>query len=304
MAGISDHDNPDDRGRLLRPVRLGVIAVICAVCCVTVISFESSARVRSSEANSEDALSSGGATLESWQGDYSKFSHANAQHARLPCLLCHRRQDNSPQPVRSVGHSPCSGCHAKQFADSSNPICLICHANPSSKAVKAFPALSSFNAMFDHARHSNGAGRPSAGCTACHKPSRRGVALSIPDGVDAHTTCFQCHTNAAKSGGRDLSSCNTCHAVGRPQRTSEGARAYNVNFSHAEHSVKLPNCASCHTVKAGASRGRQVVSPVPLNHHAPTRGLSCMTCHNGRRAFGGDDFSDCTKCHSGNTWRF
>ena len=69
------------------------------------------------------------------QTDFSKFTHTNPQHARLPCLLCHQRADNSPRPVRSAGHTPCSGCHTQQFADASNPICPICHANPPSPAV-------------------------------------------------------------------------------------------------------------------------------------------------------------------------
>src|SRR3712207_3850231 len=30
-------------------------------------------------------------------GDYSKFNHANAAHAGLPCLLCHRRETSAPQ---------------------------------------------------------------------------------------------------------------------------------------------------------------------------------------------------------------
>jgi hypothetical protein len=29
-----------------------------------------------------------------------------------------------------------------------------------------------------------------------------------------------------------------------------------------------------------------------------------MTCHDGKRAFGGDDFSVCKRCHSGTAWRF
>ena len=236
--------------------------------------------------------------------DYSKFHHTNPQHARLPCTLCHRRDDNSPQPVRSVGHTPCSGCHTQQFADASNPICTICHANPSSGAVKPFPALSSFNVTFDHARHTRGAARPAANCAACHRPERRGVALSIPTGTNAHATCFQCHNPGAQSGGRDISSCATCHAIGRYQRASEWSRAYTLNFSHAGHTRRGLSCAECHSVRAGAARGRQVTSPVPLHHHAPARARSCMSCHNNRRAFGGDDFSDCTKCHRGNTWRF
>jgi hypothetical protein len=29
-----------------------------------------------------------------------------------------------------------------------------------------------------------------------------------------------------------------------------------------------------------------------------------MTCHDGKRAFGGDDFSSCKRCHTGTAWRF
>src|SRR2546423_14938161 len=61
-------------------------------------------------------------------GDHSKFPHTNQAHTRLPCLLCHRREDNSPQPKRS-GHTPCAGCHVQQFAASSGPICAICHTS-------------------------------------------------------------------------------------------------------------------------------------------------------------------------------
>jgi hypothetical protein len=47
-----------------------------------------------------------------------------------------------------------------------------------------------------------------------------------------------------------------------------------------------------------------VSAPQPLNHHAAPRAFSCMSCHNGKRAFGGDDFSVCNRCHTGTTWRF
>jgi hypothetical protein len=29
-----------------------------------------------------------------------------------------------------------------------------------------------------------------------------------------------------------------------------------------------------------------------------------MTCHDGKRAFGGDDFSACKRCHTANRWYF
>ena len=231
--------------------------------------------------------------------DFSKFGHTNPQHARLPCLLCHQRTDNSAR-LRRPGHTPCAGCHTQQFADQSNPICTICHTQPPSPALKGFPPLRSFNVRFDHATHA----RTRANCATCHRPSRRGVALSIPRGTSAHTTCFQCHTPRAQAGGRDISSCGACHRVGGYSRTPETAAAYGVNFSHAAHTSKGVSCAECHRVRAGQPQRRQVTSPSPLMHHAAPGAQSCMTCHNDKRAFGGDDFKDCTRCHRGNAWRF
>ncbi len=178
-------------------------------------------------------------------------------------------------------------------------ICTICHTDAQSGKVKAFPPLRSFDARFDHAKHSG------AACASCHRRNRGGVRLSIPARLNAHVTCFSCHTPAAQSNGRNISSCSTCHQLGRLVRTSEQAPAYRVGFSHASHdaSEKL-NCAACHQVRAGLSRGRQVSAPVPLNHHASPRAFSCASCHNGQRAFGGDDFTACKRCHKGPQWRF
>jgi len=236
--------------------------------------------------------------------DFSKFKHENANHARLPCLLCHRRDTNSARPAMpgSNGHLPCAGCHAQEFANSSGPMCAICHTNSQPSKLKTFPRLSSFNMKFDHARHAR---MGNAGCATCHRPSRGGVALSIPAGVNAHTTCFRCHSPGAKSGDRDIASCGVCHQPGRHVRTRETATAFRVGFSHARHDKSEGlNCNDCHRVRAGVARQLQVSAPQALNHHAPAGGFSCMTCHNGQRAFGGDDFSACKRCHTGNAWHF
>ncbi len=233
--------------------------------------------------------------------DFSKFSHREPAHTRLPCLLCHRRETTALQPKRS-GHTPCAGCHVEQFARNSGPICTICHSgpNPGASDVKAFPRLASFDMKFDHARHK------SAGCSTCHKPTGRGnVALSIPTGFSAHNTCYQCHTPRAQSGGRDISSCSTCHSLGTYNRTPVLTKAYQVNFSHARHvkNQKL-DCGECHQVKSGLPQRRQVSAPIPAQHLVSGRAQSCMTCHNGKRVFGGDDFTSCQRCHEGQTFRF
>ena len=244
------------------------------------------------------------ARSQSATDDFSKFLHSSANHARMPCLLCHRRESNATRPTLPGGseHAPCSGCHAQQFANAESPICTICHTDVRSGALKPFPRLKSFRMAFDHARHVNMSG---VSCITCHRPARRGVARSIPAGFNAHSTCFGCHTPRANSGGRDISSCGTCHKLGGYARTPEWTAAFRMNFSHAKHgpSQKL-ECNECHQVRPGMPQRRQVTAPQAANHHAAERGQSCMTCHNGKRAFGGDDFSVCKRCHTGNRWYF
>jgi c(7)-type cytochrome triheme protein len=233
--------------------------------------------------------------------DYSKFQHGTQNHARLPCLLCHRRETNAAVPPRpgASAHLPCAGCHAQQFSNSDSPICTICHTDVKSGALKPFPRLRSFRMKFDHSLHSK---LGSISCATCHKPARAGVAFSIPAGFNAHNTCYRCHTPRAQSGGRDISSCGTCHQLGGYSRTPTSAQAFRVGFSHAKH--EKVTCNECHQIRAGMPQRRQVTSPEPLNHHATGRALSCMSCHNGKRAFGGDDFTVCKRCHTGAAWRF
>jgi c(7)-type cytochrome triheme protein len=219
-------------------------------------------------------------------------------------LLCHRRDGNSARPAipGSSNHLPCAGCHVKQFADSSNAICTICHSNAQSGALKPFPGLGSFNMRFDHAGHVKLGG---VSCGTCHRPGRGGVSMTIPAGFNAHVTCYQCHGPQTKSGDRQISSCGLCHELGGYVRTRETAPAFRVSFSHAKHNQgNGVSCNDCHRVRGNAGQRLQVTAPQPLNHHAAPNALSCMSCHNGKRAFGGDDFSACSRCHKRDRWHF
>ena len=286
--------------RLRRPMcGAALIVLVGAITLGWMLAHSTSA----SRLNRESFLPINATETQASSGDFSQFKHDNPQHARLPCLLCHRRENNSTRPTLpgKSEHAPCAGCHAQQFSNSNGPICSICHTNIQAGTVKPFPALRSFNVKFDHARHA-GVG---AACATCHRKSRGGVALSIPAAFNAHTVCFACHTPQAQSNGRNLSSCSTCHELGRLVRTSERAAAFRVGFSHAKHDASENlRCADCHRVRPGLPTGRQVISPVALNHHAPEGAASCMSCHNGKKAFGGDDFSACTRCHKGSAWHF
>ncbi|MCY7374744.1 MAG: cytochrome c3 family protein [Pyrinomonadaceae bacterium] len=234
--------------------------------------------------------------------NYGTFSHGVRAHADINCNSCHQRGDNSITP-RFAGHSACIDCHLTQFVTPQSPMCAICHSNVQSNAapLRAFPASFNerFNMKFDHAAHNRGDGRPADGCVACHKPLRRGVALSIPVNLNAHNQCYSCHTPNRVVGGRDIGSCNMCHALGGYSRTSTNGTAFQANFAHSDHGTRQRlACADCHTVKAGAPQKKQVSSPLTAEHFSSSRAMSCMTCHNDKRAFGDRDFANCKRCHT------
>ena len=247
------------------------------------------------------------AAVEPQAGQGPRFSHSVERHASLACASCHERADNASTP-RWPGHKACTECHVQEFVTQGGQLCLNCHANVegNNPPLKAFPGLSGFNMRFDHARHMAGGALPEQGCASCHRPARRGVALTIPAGAAAHGNCYSCHTPQARSaGGGDISTCSTCHAQGGYRRTPAGSPAYSVSFSHATHGARQGmRCDDCHQVRAGVGQGRQVTAPRPTQHFGSGRAQTCMTCHNNRRAFGGDDFADCKRCHKGQTFRF
>ncbi len=134
-------------------------------------------------------------------------------------------------------------------------------------------------------------------CLLCH---RRDSNAPIPKrpGASNHLPCAGCHAQQFSN----ISSCGTCHQLGGYSRTPEMMPAFRVSFKHAKH--QKVTCNECHQVRAGQPQRRQMTTPEPLNHHATGRALSCVTCHDGKRAFGGEDFTVCKRCHTGATWRF
>jgi c(7)-type cytochrome triheme protein len=250
------------------------------------------------------------ATLQGPELDYSTFKHNSQRHASLACTSCHQRSDNSMTP-RFPGHKACTGCHLAQFVTPNVPMCVICHTdvNSSNPPLKSFPSRfnESFNMKFDHAQHMTGSARPANGCSACHgRTSGRAAALAIPAGIAAHNQCYSCHTPTSKSqSGREIASCGVCHDQRSYVRTTTNARAFRFAFSHAKHgSAQRLACADCHRLTPGAAQSRQVSSPAASEHFPSTRGQTCLTCHNGRRSFGGDlAFKDCRRCHTSTTFR-
>lgn len=249
------------------------------------------------------------ATNQGRDPSYSKFIHSSQSHTAIACADCHTRTpDNSATP-QFPGHKACTNCHLAQFVTPAVSMCLICHKDVSSgnPPLLPFPTRfnESFNVRFDHAQHLTSNARPQNGCRACHnRPVARGAGLSIPLGLSAHTQCYSCHTPTSRSdAGHDLGSCGVCHEQKSYSRTSTNARSFRYAFHHAKHDRRQRlDCTDCHRVTAGLPQGRQVTSPAPAEHF-PAGRMSCLTCHNGKRAFGGDlAFKDCRRCHTETTF--
>lgn len=289
----------------MRLDRREFVALAALLCLLSCVAFVARAHVAASASPTLHVRRAFAVVPVVAQGEGGEFSHATSGHTGA-CASCHTRSGGDS--LRLPGHKACTSCHMPQFISPQLTLCNTCHTSLDSPQppVKAFPLMRSFNAKFDHAQHNAGSALPLTGCATCHAPtSRRTAALSIPAGLGAHSTCFQCHTPGAQSGGRDISSCGVCHALGGYTRTPASGRAFRASFTHAAHGPRQGlNCATCHGVRAGAGQGRQVTSPILAQHFGAGRAQSCGACHNDRRAFGGDDFADCKRCHKGQTFRF
>lgn len=227
------------------------------------------------------------------KSNYDKFSHEIVEHAAINCDSCHARDSGSAK-LKFPGHDSCTSCHLGEFTDPGSAMCSICHTDVKSApaGMKAFPVRfnEGFSMRFDHADHNIGKGRPAEGCASCHAPA--GAGRTIPAGINAHSSCYTCHTPESTIG-----SCNTCHAI-EPYTRTAASRATFAAFRHSDHTGRV-SCADCHNVRPGAPQGRQVISPVAVEHFQASGTVSCRTCHNDRRAFGEANFANCKRCHTG-----
>ena len=224
---------------------------------------------------------------------FKEFSHKVPEHLQFECNTCHQRE---PKGTKSQfgGHESCIGCHMNEWIAEEQAICITCHSDLGTKdpPVKAFPVRfnEGFNTIFDHADHDSGAGKPAEGCAACHEPSGRG--RTIPAGFETHATCYACHKAENKND-----SCSVCHKFADYVRTLPSQYSPKIIFSHKDHARE--SCNECHKVKPDGLQGQQVSSIATLEHRANPE-FNCLECHNGRRAFSGNNPANfnCVRCHT------
>ena len=229
---------------------------------------------------------------------FKNFSHSIPEHQKFECNSCHRRE-GATLDLNFAGHDSCVGCHISQFTNpEQQTMCTICHDDMKAAppTMREFPTKfeEGFNMKFVHSAHISGKGLPPQGCASCHESA--GAGKSLPVGIEAHANCYTCHTPESQIG-----SCNVCHEIAPYRRTPAGRYVFRAVFSHREHSsAQGVNCSECHSVRAGAPQGGQV-STIEAQEHKGA-GNNCASCHNGSRAFGGNDptnMTTCGRCHSG-----
>ena len=235
------------------------------------------------------------ASFSGAQGN-TKFDHA--KHNQLKCDQCHVRKADAVKPVLP-GHGACISCHIKQFTSTQFGICSNCHEGITAvqPPVVAFPERQTFGVEFSHKTHATyQAGEKRADCSSCHAVA--GTRTTFP----AHRECYVCHKAPdqvkpnEKVGG---ASCGECHTTsGDKKPHSAMSNAYNFRFTHQVHSQREGiACAECHNVLENQSAA-QVSLPQLKEHRAAGYMKSCGSCHNGRRAFGGElGDNACIRCH-------
>jgi hypothetical protein len=208
------------------------------------------------------------------------FNFGHADHSRLSCNNCHRPVGGNDMSVIAVSQhkgvqNSCASCHNSRRAFGPNRLsdCRRCHTD--------FPSSTRFGAQFSHAVHT------ANDCAGCHK---QGVAnFSVPNGKNAHSTCFQCHAPGQSASAK--STCFSCHKIGGGIDIRPSRAVIPGNFAHAKH--EFMDCDSCHTPSGG-----KMTAPVVRMHKAAGSATACVTCHDNQGAFG-EDPANCGRCHTG-----
>ncbi|MBK9215972.1 MAG: hypothetical protein IPM59_10305 [Chloracidobacterium sp.] len=206
------------------------------------------------------------------------FNHAN--HARISCDNCHKPLGGNRMSEIAVSEhknlaNSCATCHnsKRAFGPARMADCKRCHTE--------LPSSGRFGVQFSHALHAKN------DCASCHKPGSANFA--VPNGQNAHTTCFQCHAPGKEAAAK--STCFSCHKIGGGIDIKPSRAVIPGNFAHSKHDFL--GCDSCH-----APSGVGMTAPTVRMHKAPGAGTNCATCHDNQGAFG-EEFANCRRCHTG-----
>jgi len=213
--------------------------------------------------------------------DYTKFSHATAQHQQGACDSCHkapsanwpqaRAKDSAfPDITDYPEHASCVNCHRQQFFRGARPaICSVCHTAVSPRAGARFPFENPADAF---ARSEKARGRQSE------------FSLNFPH--DRHQDVM---------------------ARFVPSFKADALRVVRASFEPQGEKKPVDSCSICHQTyrQPGKTEAKPAATPPAGAVVLPTDGVfkttpsgheSCFNCHwqdGGERPLS----SDCAGCH-------
>lgn len=275
------------------------VVVVLAVSAIVLFA-SSPSLTRKSEAAGATPNTGASVKASSFSAPQGKNKFDHAKHNQLTCDQCHVRRADAIKPVMP-GHRACIACHIKEFTSTQFGICSNCHEGIKAVQPKVltFPERQTFGTEFSHKTHATYvSGEKRGDCSSCHTVA--GARTTFP----AHRECYVCHKapDQVKAGEKvGGASCGECHtATGNKKPPSAMSRAYNYRFTHQVHVQREGiKCAECHDVLLGGSATQ--VSLPQLREHRGGGFKGCGSCHNGRRAFGGELVNNaCARCHGRN----
>ncbi|WP_236021792.1 cytochrome c3 family protein [Geomesophilobacter sediminis] len=162
----------------------------------------------------------------------------------------------------------------------------VCAASATAIELKeiAYDTQKGGKVVFSHKVHMKQKGITGS-CKSCHSqvfPLDRKIHATMAQ-MEQGKSCGACHDGKRAF---PLSSCARCHQV--KDVAIQVPATGPVRFSHARHTGKFPDCASCH------EKLFRMGSNHPVGMAAMEKGKSCGACHNGKRAFA---VARCAGCH-------
>ncbi len=218
------------------------------------------------------------------------------------CESCHR--PHNPKSAKTQ----CVNCHKQDILHAENPkdnTCVSCHPQhlkrptPSSTCTKCHevadrdvgthgPELTCGDCHETHAFVWTG----QAACANCHED------LVRTSTTGKHSTCNDCHTQAAHQPKIPTPTCESCHEDQLSQITVGHEDCSQCHQTHGPVRVAQSECADCHKEQSVSSHTRCADCHRPHGPNGVPKPPDCTTCHDTPKALHAvKEHSECRDCH-------
>lgn len=167
---------------------------------------------------------------------------------------------------------------------------VVCVGAVETKDIK-FKLKNSEPVVFSHALHLK---KYNNNCKMCHDAifNLRNKKRFTMAEMEKTKSCGACHSGMKAFSVASEKDCSRCHS-GKPKDVTYTVKGLGTaTFSHAVHIAKTGGaCKGCHNDKVITGKEKTVTMA------EMEKGLTCGSCHNGKRAFAVT--ANCDRCHRG-----